>query len=281
MPGIEYDPRVAEILGFNPSTGEPLHAGIQRPTEVRRAESILEEILGFDPINSAPVLPTDSSLQDDPRFIDFFEQIATDNEFISTYKKTRTDSSGLFSAIDDGFKNVSRRYHHMNPHLSLESQPFTVNAFIVFERRGQWGRNPPSDGYRILRIGLRDIEKRASQTVEFGDGEMVEIDLSGGQWGKTNIVYENGKLKSGKSTQENGLWKRNFQDVTTPICMLPVGKHNIILPNYLTSPHPTDLFVKNPSLEDAPFEVDIAADHEWKTKDIAEEFGIKLLGQFD
>ena len=280
MPGVEYDQRVAEVLGFDPSTGKPLRVTAQQPPQLKRAGSMLEEILGFDK-DGKRVLPRNFGVKDDPRFIDFFEQKATDSEFISSHKRTRTNPLLLFSAVDDGFKNVSRRYHYMNPQLSLESQLFTVNAFIILERRGQWGQNPPADGYRILRIGLKDIEKGTAQTVEFSDGDVVEIDLSGGDWGKTNIAYESGKLKSGKFSMEQTFCKRNFQDVTTPVCELPAGDNSILIPNYLTSPHPTDLFVKNPSFEDAPFEIDSDADHEWKSKDIAEAFRLRMVPRTD
>lgn len=266
---------LVDALGFDPETGQKPRIQVAN-RYATRARTVEEDILGFDILSGERVLPKDSRIQDDPRFADFFVLKATESEYIGNNKRIFTNPYALFCAVDDGFNVTSRRYHYVNPNLSLESQLLTVEAFVVFERLGRWGQNPSADGYRLMRVGFRDIEKGTSQTVEFDDENIVTIELKGGEWGSTSVVYGSGKLKSAKFSNDKDFCRMNFQNTVDPICKFPAGERNILIPNYLTSHLPTDLFIKNPSFEDDPFGVDISCDDEWKTKDIISQFQLRF-----
>ncbi|MDO8270164.1 MAG: hypothetical protein Q7T54_05860 [Candidatus Levybacteria bacterium] len=266
----EQEQNFIDTLGFDPVTG----MRIATPIAPRRDSfNIVERTLGFT-LDTGERIPVD--LESDEKTVEAFERKLSPGLDWSGAKYW-FEGSLLFAAIDNNFKDVSRQYHYLNPHISLGQQKFLPEKVAVFEKKGEWGQHKPPKDYRLSRIVLTDFEKVQTQSVEFWKDNTVEITLKGNDWGNTSIFYRDGKLTYASTSNGNDYFvKKGYEDQKATTCELTGVMTRFYIPNYLDHPLPTEKFISDIRLEQNPFLAPVSADRSWAEADIVESFGIRL-----
>lgn len=261
MSSVEQEQNLIRILGFNPN-----EAGIYTPSG-----------LTIPSAEGLPNLATPGDEQSE-KFDDLFFR-ATILPSVGIGENTRYAylPSERFTVIDDGNREVSRRYHFVDPDKSLHQQQFPIESLAVFRRIVDGHGYATGTPYRLSRIIQKEIKGQTEEEVTFyKDGE-VEITLKGGVWGdSTAFVYEEGKLKFGKYSHPDYFKRIDYFDSQKQLATMPGMGATISLPNYLTHALPTELFVRDFSLEESPFDSPPYRDELWKSTKISEAFGIRV-----
>lgn len=267
----EADQNVIDVLGFNPYTGK--RATGRTPQSIDNANTNQKVIPGFD--SDEYTLPRlESDILGHPEFDEYFTMTVLRDSIIFG-KPCRTVPFALLSVVDDNFKNVTRRYHHINPTIPFNKQRFPIKNFAVFEKLGLWGANKPPSNFRLLRIGHTNFERLSQQSVEFSSDGEVSLSINNPEWGNVSFMYKDGKLISGKTSNHDFLIQKDFSNEKSRLCTLTGPTKNILIPNYLTHPLPTELLIDDIAVEQNPFGTPTHADT-WKDKDITDIFGVTV-----
>ena len=264
---------LVDILGFDPETGESKLK--YQPPRTRYSKGILEEILGFNPENGQRVVKDFESLVRSPEFARIFNA-RTLSLFENGRNICRSIPSERFTAVDDDFKDVARRYHVVDETMPPEMQVFPTEHLAVFERLGSWGSDKPASDFRLLRVIQTSPTSRETQTIEFNDEKEVYISLSGGRWNRTHINYKDGALLLATSAGEEYFRKVTEKDVSQGFCHLSTPDGTLMIPGRLPV-DPAGLFIDDFAILQNPFNARTTLDT-WKDKVITDQLGISLNG---
>lgn len=263
----QQDALLAEILGFDPNTGQRLTRENQAPIE---EFDIVEQTVGFSLVTGEKIFET--SQQDVPRPVrDAFERrmLGLANQINATL----IDSGKLFKA-ENKLSTVIRSYHYYNPKVSASKQDFPVTKTLTFEKIAS--PNPVrTSGNRLKSIGIYGHEDNTSTEITFNKDGTNTIFLQLDSNTEIRIVYHSGALslctrhEDGKNVLTYDFPRAESHEITTKYS-------KITLPHYPKAVDYESEILNNPRLLSDPFESRTAEDTNWlgKSGDILSVFGI-------
>lgn len=263
------DALLAEILGFDPKTGQRITEGVK---ESSTDFDIVEQTVGFSLTTRERIFgPQQNEI---PRPIrDEFER----RMFGPTKQlyATRLESAKLFKS-EDRLSNVIRSYHHYNPSIPATKQSFPVKKMLTFEKLTT--PNPTRfSGHRLKSIGIYDYEDDNSIDITFNKDGATTIFLQVDGGTDIRIVYHNGSLalctrhEDGKNTLIYDFPRAESHEITTKYS-------RIVLPHYPKAINYEAEILNNPKLLSNPFESSTIEDNNWleKSQNILSVFGIAI-----